>query len=66
GLEYVSALFYKELQAANFSEEAMAKWVEKSKAESEKYGLKNLLIMVDGQGDIAVPDEAERTKAVEN
>ncbi|UBZ15993.1 sugar phosphate isomerase/epimerase [Flagellimonas marinaquae] len=66
GLEYVSALYYKELQAANFSEEAMAKWVEKSKAESEKYGLKNLLIMVDGQGDIAVPDEAERTKAVEN
>ncbi|MBW8199117.1 sugar phosphate isomerase/epimerase family protein [Flagellimonas abyssi] len=66
GLEYVSALYYKELQAANFSEEAMSHWVEKSKAESEKYGLKNLLIMVDGQGDIAVPDEAERTKAVEN
>ncbi|MFT0713815.1 sugar phosphate isomerase/epimerase family protein [Flagellimonas lutimaris] len=66
GLEYVSALYYKELQAANFSEEAMNNWVEKSKAESEKYGLKNLLIMVDGQGDIAVPDEAKRTEAVEN
>lgn len=66
GLEYVSALYYKELQAANFSEEAMSNWVEKSKAESEKYGLKNLLIMVDGQGDIALPDEAERKKAVEN
>lgn len=66
GLEYVSALYYKELQAADFSEEAMNNWVEKSKAESEKYGLTNLLIMVDGQGDIAVTDEAERTKAVEN
>lgn len=66
GLEYVSALYYKELQAANFSEEAMNNWVEKSKAESEKYGLKNLLIMVDGQGDIAVLDEAKRTEAVEN
>nr|WP_297787360.1 sugar phosphate isomerase/epimerase family protein [uncultured Allomuricauda sp.] len=66
GLEYVSALYYKELQAANFSEEAMNNWVEKSKAESEKYGLQNLLIMVDGQGDIAVPDEAARTEAVEN
>ncbi|WP_318312352.1 sugar phosphate isomerase/epimerase family protein [Flagellimonas crocea] len=66
GLEYVSALYYKELQAADFSEEAMNSWVEKSKAESEKYGLKNLLIMVDGQGDIAVPDEAKRKEAVEN
>lgn len=66
GLEYVSGLYYKELEAADFSEEAMNSWVEKSKAESEKYGLKNLLIMVDGQGDIAVPDEAERAKAVEN
>ncbi|WP_421823871.1 sugar phosphate isomerase/epimerase family protein [Flagellimonas oceanensis] len=66
GLEYVSALYYEELQAADFSEEAMNNWVEKSKAESEKYGLANLLIMVDGQGDIAVTDEAERTKAVEN
>ena len=66
GLEYVSGLYYKELQAANFSEEAMNNWVEKSKAESEKYGLKNVLIMVDSQGDIAVPDEAKRKEAVEN
>ncbi|MEC8831922.1 MAG: sugar phosphate isomerase/epimerase family protein [Bacteroidota bacterium] len=66
GLEYVSALYYKELQAANFSKEAMNSWVEKSKAESEKYGMTNLLIMVDGQGDIAVPDDAKRKEAVEN
>lgn len=66
GLEYVSALYYKELQAANFSEEAMNNWVAKSKAESEKYGLENLLIMVDGQGDIANMDEAARKAAVEN
>jgi Sugar phosphate isomerases/epimerases len=66
GLEYVSALYYKELQAANFSEEAMNNWVAKSKAESEKYGLENLLIMVDGQGDLANVDEAARKAAVEN
>lgn len=66
GLEYVSALYYKELQAANFSEEAMNNWVAKSKAESEKYGLENLLIMVDGQGDLAALDEKERKAAVEN
>ncbi|SDQ17503.1 sugar phosphate isomerase/epimerase family protein [Flagellimonas zhangzhouensis] len=66
GLEYVSALYYKELQAANFSEEAMNNWVAKSKAESDKYGMTNLLIMVDGQGDIAVEDAAKRKEAVEN
>lgn len=66
GLEYVSGLYYKELQAANFSEEAMKNWVEKSKAESEKHGLKNLLIMIDGQGDLAATDEKERKAAVEN
>ena len=66
GLEYVSALYYKELQAANFSEEAMNSWVEKSKAESEKYGMTNLLIMVDGQGNLAATDAAERKAAAEN
>ncbi|MCB0373601.1 MAG: sugar phosphate isomerase/epimerase, partial [Muricauda sp.] len=66
GLEYVSALYYKELQAADFSEEAMNSWVEKSKAESEKYGMTNLLIMVDGQGNLAATDAAERKAAAEN
>lgn len=66
GLEYVSALYYKELQAADFSEEAMNNWVEKSKAESEKYGMTNLLIMVDGQGNLAATDAAERKAAAEN
>ena len=66
GLEYVSALYYKELEAAKFSEEAMNHWVEKSKAQSEKYGLENLLIMVDGQGDIASVDADARKAAVEN
>lgn len=66
GLEYVSGLYYKELQAADFSEEAMANWVEKSKAETEKHGLKNLLIMIDGQGDLAATDEKERKEAVES
>jgi sugar phosphate isomerase/epimerase len=66
GLEYVSGLYYKELEAANFSEEAMKNFVDRSKAESEKHGLENVLIMVDGQGDLAAPDAAERKAAVEN
>src|SRR5690606_38425005 len=66
GLEYVSALYYKELKAANFSKEAMDSFVQKSNAESKKYGLQNVLIMIDGQGDLATPDAKKRKEAVEN
>src|SRR5690606_31268089 len=66
GLEYVSALYYKELQAANFSKEAMDAFVQKSNAESKKHGLQNVLIMIDGQGDLATPDANKRKEAVEN
>jgi sugar phosphate isomerase/epimerase len=66
GLEYVSQLYNSELEAANFSEAAMATFVEKCKAESEKYGLENLLIMIDGQGDLAATDEKVRKAAAEN
>tara|TARA_R110002111_G_scaffold20665_2_gene49028 strand:- start:9 stop:998 length:990 start_codon:yes stop_codon:yes gene_type:complete len=66
GLEYVSALYYKELEAANFSKEAMASFVEKCNAESKKHGMQNVLIMIDGQGDLATPDAQKRKKAVEN
>ena len=45
GLEYVSQLYDPELSDANYSEEAMAVFVEKSNAEAKKHGLKNVLIM---------------------
>ena len=66
GLEYVSQLYDADLKPANFSEEAMATFVSKSLAESEKYGLQNVLIMIDGQGNLATTDAVERQKAVEN
>src|SRR5690606_18886065 len=66
GLEYVSALYYKELEAANFSKEAMDAFVAKSNAESKKHGLQNVLIMIDGQGDLATADAKKRKEAVEN
>lgn len=65
GLEYVSGL-YKDLKDANYSEEAMANFVTKSNAEAKKHGMKNLLIMIDGQGNLATADATERKKAVEN
>lgn len=66
GLEYVSGLYYTELEKDGFSEQAMKAFVDKSNAEAKKHGLKNLLIMIDGQGDLATPDAVERKKAVEN
>ncbi len=65
GLEYVSQLYNPELSDANYSEEAMAAFVEKSNAEAKKHGLENVLIMIDGQGNLAVNDEAERNETVE-
>ncbi|MEM8999010.1 MAG: sugar phosphate isomerase/epimerase family protein [Bacteroidota bacterium] len=66
GLEYVSGLYYPELGKENFSEEAMKAFVDKCNAESEKHGLQNVLIMVDGQGDLAAANAEERKTAVEN
>lgn len=66
GLEYVSQLYNAELEAANFSEEAMQNFVDKCNAEAKKHGLENVLIMIDRQGDLAASDEKERKEAVEN
>ncbi|GGD48711.1 sugar phosphate isomerase/epimerase family protein [Muriicola marianensis] len=66
GLEYVSQLYDKELREANYSAEAMAAFVDRSNAEAEKHGMENVLIMIDGQGDLATSDAAERKSAVEN
>lgn len=65
GLEYVSQLYNPELSEADYSEEAMAAFVEKSNAEAKKHGMENVLIMIDGQGNLAVNDEAERNETVE-
>lgn len=65
GLEYVSQLYNPELSDADYSEEAMAAFVEKSNAEAEKHGMENVLIMIDGQGNLAVNDEVERDETVE-
>lgn len=66
GLEYVSQLYNGTLQPAGYSAAAMQEFVEKCNAEAGKHGLQNVLIMVDGQGNLAVSDEAERVAAVEN
>ncbi len=60
-IEYVSGLYKKEVE--NLGIDAVVK---KLKAESEKYGVKNLLIMIDGEGHLASHDEDHLKTALEN
>ncbi|MFD1095664.1 sugar phosphate isomerase/epimerase family protein [Salegentibacter chungangensis] len=66
GLEYVSAFYQDHYKNAENQEEAFQKMLDTLKAESDKYNIRNVLIMVDEEGDLAVSDETERNKAVEN
>ncbi len=66
GLEYVNQFYVPELKKANYSKEAMAAFVDKCNTEAAKYGMKNVLIMIDGEGGMAVSDPMERQKTIEN
>jgi sugar phosphate isomerase/epimerase len=66
GIEYVSQLYSKELSKYDSIEEGMKAVVDRCKKESEAAGVKNVLIMVDGEGDLASPSVEERDQAVEN
>jgi sugar phosphate isomerase/epimerase len=60
GIEYVSQLYTNEIEKLGF--EVV---IDSLKNESEKHGIKNVLIMVDGEGDLASLDESERNESVE-
>ncbi len=66
GIEYVSQLYSPILQSGESPEIAMKNLLDSLKSSSERYHVKNVLIMVDGEGDLATPDEKDRNTAVEN
>lgn len=66
GIEYVNQLYRKQLDAGDDPEAALADLLDSLKAKSEKYNVENVLIMVDGEGDLATPDESLQNQAVEN
>lgn len=66
GIEYVSGLYNPWLEKAGNSPEALQTLLDTLKNRSERYNVENVLIMVDGEGDLAIPNEKERDKAVEN
>jgi len=66
GLEYVSQL-YKEFYAdADNTLLAVKGMGNRFNSESKKHGLENLIIMVDGEGDLGIKDKAKRLEGVSN
>lgn len=61
GIEYVSQLYSKKIETIG-----MDSVLTSLKANSEKFGVKSLLIMVDGEGNMASTNDEERNKSVQN
>lgn len=66
GIEYVSQLYKDELKKDKDPAVAMEMMLKTLKENSETYGVQNVLIMVDDEGDLANLDDAERAQTVEN
>jgi sugar phosphate isomerase/epimerase len=65
GIEYVSQLYTKKLESYPDQKTAMDSLVKTLKAKSEQYDVKNVLIMIDNEGDLASSDNNVRDEAVE-
>ncbi len=66
GIEYVTGFYADRIKNATDPEAEMKLVLDSLKARSEKYKVKNLLLMVDGEGDLAVNDSVARNTAVNN
>jgi sugar phosphate isomerase/epimerase len=61
GLEYVNHLYAKQIEELGFD-----RVIDSLKVLSETSDIQNVLIMIDGEGDLADPNEEVRNTAVEN
>jgi len=66
GIEYVSQLFTRILEKGGSPEVAMKNLLDSLKVRIERYNVKNIRIKVDGEGDLATPNEKDRYLVVEN
>lgn len=66
GIEYVNQLYKDELKKDPDPKVAMQILLETLKEKSETYKVRNVLIMVDGEGNLGATDVTERDEAVEN
>ncbi len=66
GLEYVSQLYVNENVNYPMKGVELQVLLDTLKVRSERHGMQNLLIMIDGEGDLSFNDEAITNQAVEN
>ena len=65
GLEYVSQL-YTDVTESEDKAYAMKVFIDKNNDLASQYNVKNVLIMVDGEGNLSTSDNQERKQAIEN
>ena len=65
GLEYVNAL-YPDVTKSENKANAVKEFVKKNNNLAAEFNLKNVLIMIDGEGDLASSNKKQREEAVEN
>ena len=64
GVEYVSGLYYDWIDKQG--DNGMQLFGDRILEESEKYGVENLLIMIDNIGDLGIQDADKRQEGIEN
>ena len=65
GLEYVNQLYSDVMDSRN-KHQAIKKFIKKNNDEAERNSIQNLLIMIDGEGDLATSNVRKRNAAIEN
>ncbi len=66
GVEYVNQFYTPLFKDAEDPQAALQTVLDTLKEKSKKYGVENVLIMVDGEGDLATSNQSARKQAVEN
>ncbi|MCM8570738.1 sugar phosphate isomerase/epimerase [Gramella jeungdoensis] len=66
GIEYVTSFYSQRIKEAEDPKAEMQLVLDSLKSKSEKFGVKNLLLMIDVEGDLASTDPDARNQAVEN
>lgn len=66
GIEYVSQLYTPMMETYDNDQVALDSILPKLKAKSAEFEVQNVLIMVDGEGNLAAESESERDQAVED
>ena len=65
GIEYVNQLYFDKYRNSENPEADFSNLLDTLKAKSEENNVKNILIMIDGEGNLAAIDDKEREDAVE-